>query len=137
MPVRYITQRSNPRPNPEWRVEPYLRRSKIEVIIFFFSPSSSIRFSSFSIILSLASTDDLTDSRHQTVHSCNGLVIVVQLHVECFNLLRIIRHEYRPFEDLLLSDNAHAPSADRIPMLLCIQIYHCFFSRRSLQLLCK
>ena len=28
MPVRYITQRSNPRPNPEWRVEPYLRRPR-------------------------------------------------------------------------------------------------------------
>ena len=28
IPVRYITQRSNPNPNPEWRVEPYLRRSR-------------------------------------------------------------------------------------------------------------
>ena len=28
MPVRYMTQRSNPRPKPAWRVEPYLRRSR-------------------------------------------------------------------------------------------------------------
>ena len=27
-PVRYIIMRSNPRPNPEWGVEPYLRRSR-------------------------------------------------------------------------------------------------------------
>ena len=27
MPVRYMTQRSKPRPKPAWRVEPYLRRS--------------------------------------------------------------------------------------------------------------
>ena len=28
MPVRYMTQRSKPRPNPAWRVEPYLRRAR-------------------------------------------------------------------------------------------------------------
>ncbi len=28
MPVRYMTQRSKPRPKPAWRVEPYLRRSR-------------------------------------------------------------------------------------------------------------
>ena len=27
MPVRYMTQRSKPRPKPAWRAEPYLRRS--------------------------------------------------------------------------------------------------------------
>lgn len=28
IPVRYMTHLSNPSPNPEWWVEPYLRRSK-------------------------------------------------------------------------------------------------------------
>ena len=28
MPVRYMTQRSKPKPKPAWRVEPYLRRSR-------------------------------------------------------------------------------------------------------------
>ena len=28
IPVRYITQRSKPSPKPEWRAEPYLRRSR-------------------------------------------------------------------------------------------------------------
>ena len=28
MPVKYMTQRSKPRPKPEWRAEPYLRRSR-------------------------------------------------------------------------------------------------------------
>ena len=28
MPVRYMTQRSKPRPKPEWRALPYLRKSR-------------------------------------------------------------------------------------------------------------
>ena len=28
MPVKYITQRSKPRPKPAWRAEPYFRRSR-------------------------------------------------------------------------------------------------------------
>ena len=53
------------------------------------------------VVLTLTSADDLSDARNQTVHSGNGLVVIVQLHVERFDLLRIIGNENRSLEDLL------------------------------------
>ena len=53
------------------------------------------------VILTLASADDLSNSRYQAVHSCNRLSILVELHVECLDLLRIIGNKYRTLEDLL------------------------------------
>ena len=64
------------------------------------------------IILSLASSDDLSDSRHQTVHSRNCLSILVEFHVECLDLLRIICNKYRSLVDLLC----------QIALMLCLKI---------------
>ena len=53
------------------------------------------------VVLTLASADDFADARNQTVHSGNGLAILVQFHIECLDLLWIIGYEYRFLEDLL------------------------------------
>src|SRR5699024_12677640 len=52
------------------------------------------------VVLSLASSDNLTDSRNQTVHSRNRLSILVHLHIERLDILRIVRYEYRTLIDL-------------------------------------
>ena len=86
---------------------------KIEVIILFLKSQLVHTFLKFlNVILSLASTDDLTDSRHQTVHSCNSLVILIHLHVESFDLLRIICYKYRFLKDFFC----------KITFMLCLQI---------------
>ena len=53
------------------------------------------------VVLTLAAADDLTDAGHEAVHGRDGLAVGVQLHVECLDLLRIIRDEDRALEDLL------------------------------------
>ena len=53
------------------------------------------------VILSLASANDLADTRNQTVHSCYGLSILIGFHVERLDLLRIVGYKYRAFEYLL------------------------------------
>ncbi len=52
-------------------------------------------------LLSLTTTDDLTDSRHQHIHRRHGLLIVIHSHVEGFDLLRIVRENDRPLDVLL------------------------------------
>src|SRR5699024_11012921 len=47
------------------------------------------------VVLPLASSDDFTDSRHKAVHGGSGLSIVVLLHIECFDFLRIVGYKYR------------------------------------------
>ena len=58
-------------------------------------------FKRLQIILSLAAADNLSDARHQTVHSRHGLSVLVQLHIEGLDLLGIIRHKDRTLENLL------------------------------------
>ena len=53
------------------------------------------------VVLSLASADDLSDSRNQTVDCRYRLAVLVHLHVKCLDLLRIVRHKYRTLVDLL------------------------------------
>ena len=53
------------------------------------------------VVLSLASADDLTDTRYQTVNRCHGLAVIVQFHIERFDILRIVRNKYRTFVHLL------------------------------------
>ena len=48
--------------------------------------------------LPLRSADDLADPREQDVHRAHGLAVLVHFHVECFDVLRIIRQDHRPFE---------------------------------------
>ena len=55
----------------------------------------------FEVVLSLASADDLADSWNQAVHGGYRLAVLVHLHVECLNLLRIIGYEYRSLKFLL------------------------------------
>ena len=64
------------------------------------------------VILSLASADDLSDARYKAVYCGNGLPIVVLLHVERLDLLRIIRNEYRALVDLFC----------QITLMLCLEI---------------
>ena len=52
------------------------------------------------VIFTLASADNLANSRNQTVYSSNGLAVWVHLHVECLDLLWIISNEYWFLEDL-------------------------------------
>ena len=53
------------------------------------------------IILSLASADDLADARYEAVHCRYGLSILIHLHIEGFDLIRIVRHEHRALVNLL------------------------------------
>ena len=43
---------------------------------------------------------EFADARNQTVHSGNSFVVVIHLHIEGFDFLRIVGYEYRTFEDL-------------------------------------
>jgi len=85
----------------------------IELIVFCFqSQLIHTCFQLIVIILSLASTNDLTDSRYQTVHGSNCLAILVLFHVECLDLLRIICHKYRFLEDFFC----------QITLMLCLKV---------------
>ena len=102
MPVRYITQRSNPRPKPEWRTEPYFAQIQVEAVVLFLK-SQLLHTANqlLVVVLSLASSDDLSDTGNQAVHGGYGFSVVVLLHVEGLDLLRIIGNKYGTLEDLL------------------------------------
>ena len=86
---------------------------KIEVIVFFLQPKLfHTSFQLTIVILSLASTDNLTNSRNQAVHSCNGLAILVCFHIECFNFLWIVCNKNRFLKNLFC----------QITLMLCLQI---------------
>ena len=75
---------------------------KIESVIFLFQPQFSHAVQELVIIVfPLASADDLSDSRHKTVYRRDSLSVIILLHIESLDLLRIICHEYRTFIDLL------------------------------------
>ena len=75
---------------------------QIEAVVFFVQTKLLHSLHQLAIVVfTLASADDLADAGNQTVHSGHRLVVVVHLHIECFDLLRIIGHEDRAFEDLL------------------------------------
>ena len=75
---------------------------KIEIVIFRFqSKLIHTRFQFTVVILSLASSDDLSDSRYKTVHSGYSLAIFIEFHIESLDLFRIISNKYRSLVDLL------------------------------------
>ena len=53
------------------------------------------------IVFTLGAAHDLTDARYQAVYCRHGPVVVVELHVEGFDLLRIVRYKERSAVDLL------------------------------------
>ena len=53
------------------------------------------------VLFTLAAANDLTDAGNEAVHGCNGLAIVVQLHIESLDLLGIVCDEDRALEFLL------------------------------------
>src|SRR5699024_3920390 len=52
-------------------------------------------------LLTLAAADDLADARHQQVGRRNGLVVVVDAHVEGLDLLRVVGDKDRLLKELL------------------------------------
>ena len=90
-----------------------LAQIQIELVIFFLQPKFIDTCKQLLVIIfTLASTNDLADSRNKTIHCCNGLSILIQFHVECLDFLRIICHEHRTFVDFLC----------QIALMLCLQI---------------
>ena len=86
---------------------------QIEAVVLFLESQLSHTGQEFvMIILPLASADDLADSRHKTVYGCHSLPVVVLLHIECLDLLRIICHKYRTFIDLF----------GEVPLMLCLKV---------------
>ena len=65
------------------------------------------------VVFSLASSDDLTDTRYQTVYCCHSLIVIIHLHIECFDILRIICYKYRTLKSLLC----------QITLMLCLKIH--------------
>ena len=53
------------------------------------------------IIFPLASSDDLPDSRNKTVYCCNRFIVIIHLHIESFDILRIVRYKYRTLVNFL------------------------------------
>ena len=45
------------------------------------------------VVFTLGATDDLSNTRNQTIHCCNGLIVRVQFHIEGLDFLRIIGNE--------------------------------------------
>ena len=75
---------------------------QIELIIFLIqSQLFHTLLQDLQIVFTLAAANDLADTGYQAVHSSHSLAILVQLHVECLNLLRIIGYEYRSLKFLL------------------------------------
>ena len=75
---------------------------QIELIIFLVqSQLFHTLLQNLQIVFTLAAANDLADTGYQAVHSSHSLAILVQLHVECLDLLRIIGYEYRSLEFLL------------------------------------
>ena len=86
---------------------------QIELIIFLVqSQLFHTLLQDLQVVLTLAAADDLTDAGHEAVHGRDGLAIGIQLHVECLDLLRVIRDEDRALEDLL----------GEVPLVLGLQI---------------
>lgn len=48
----------------------------------------------------LRTTDEFSDLGHEDVHGGDSLIIVVQLHVECLDTLRVVGHDRRPLKHL-------------------------------------
>ena len=71
------------------------------VVLFLQAQLLHTRGELLQVILSLASADDLTDARYQAIHGGYGLAVLVQLHVEGLDILRIIGNEDRALEYLL------------------------------------
>ena len=75
---------------------------QIELIIFLVqSQLFHTLLQDLQIVLTLAAADDLADTGYEAVHSCYGLAVFVQLHIERLDLLRIIGYEYRSLEFFL------------------------------------
>ena len=75
---------------------------QVELIIFLIqSQLFHTLLQNLQIVFTLAAANDLADTGYQAVHSSHSLAILVQLHVECLDLLRIIGYEYRSLEFLL------------------------------------
>lgn len=53
------------------------------------------------VLLTLRSSNQLSNLGHQNIHSADSLAIVVQLHVEGLNILGIVSHDHRALEHLL------------------------------------
>ena len=66
----------------------------------------------FVALLSLASADDLADSRHQHVHRGDRFAVIVEPHVEGLAVLRIVDDEHRLLEDLFC----------QVTLVLCLQL---------------
>ena len=63
-------------------------------------------------LLSLASADDLADSRYQHVHRRYSLAVVVEPHVEGLAVLRVVDDEHRLLEDLF----------SEVTLVLCLKL---------------
>src|SRR5947199_31202 len=55
----------------------------------------------FEPLFALAAAYDFADSRHEQIHCCHSLPVIVQTHIEWFDLLRIIENGDRAFEVFL------------------------------------
>ena len=62
--------------------------------------------------LTLASANQFTDARYQHIHSGHGFIVIVEAHIECFDLFWIIGDKNRHFVNLLC----------QISLMLCLQI---------------
>ncbi len=86
---------------------------KVESIILFLQSQLSHAVQKLVIVvLSLASADDLADSGYKAVNSCHCSAVIILLHIESFDLLRIICDKYRTFVHLLC----------QIPLMLCLKV---------------
>ena len=63
-------------------------------------------------LLPLAATDDFADSRSQDVHGGDGLLVVVQAHVEGLDVLRVV-HQHDGLSDQFLG---------AVPLVLGLQV---------------
>ena len=80
-------------------------------------------------IFSLASADDLTDSRNQTVHSRHGFAVLILFHVESLDLLRIVCDKYRAFKDLFGKVSLMLGLKVAAPGYLIIELIIYFFQK--------
>ena len=102
MPLRYITSRSNPRPNPAWGVEPQRLVSRYHCNESLFTPAVFI----FSVNISkplftLAAADYLAYLRNKQIHGRHRPLVVILPHVKRLDIFRIIDQKGRPADNLL------------------------------------
>jgi hypothetical protein len=76
----------------------------------------------FKVLLSGGPSDEFANAGHKDIHGLNGLVVVIELHVESFDVLGIVVKNDRTVEDLLSKMSLVLRSEVNTPVELVLKL---------------